>query len=325
MTAAGFLIDYDDAQLEFYPNENALRFPFPWSEQRIGYVDALAGNQTPLAELHVAVLTDRWVLPDATRRQTSLSFDAWLATRPRGPKLHGEVARLADCAGATLSLQKVSYEDYARSNLLMDHRPTEGARSLREMITQRGTLGSLAQSPLANPLGASLIAINQYDEIPLQVRAQTLAVRPGEICSTSSGTFELSDIPGDGGPLSACNLLRETAEEMGQGFATRLAAPEALGLAREFARGGQPELFLLSRGEFTRDDVFSSLHQANATGDGEVSDVIFLTLQRDGDHYDAKAAAESIAKLQTAHPIAAPLRCHLAFLFAALARRGALR
>jgi hypothetical protein len=137
----------------------------------------------------------------------------------------------------------------------------------------------------------------------------------------------MSDIPEPLCALGACHLLRELHEELGQAGPARDEAPHIVGLARELARGGQPELFVVVEGDFSRETAIASNAAARDGLGVETQSLTFLALKRRARVYDASSIEGALSDLEARFPrrVAAPLRAHIALWLRALDKRGLLR
>ncbi|PWR23875.1 hypothetical protein [Zavarzinia compransoris] len=311
-----FFIEDSEYLLRIYRDEICLPYPFVTSEQRLPYVLCFGDE---VGQARARLDRQAWLPSEEICRATAEAYVQWLGASGAVPEPLATNVRLSDIADdGTLILQPVRYEDYARTNLVMDW---PAGPSLRER--EKGRLAPLRESEFANPMGVSILAVNTLGEVPLQIRSQSIAVRPGMICSTASGGLDIGDIPSASSCMAEWRLMRELEEEMGTGLAGRLGAPQVLGLARELSRGGQPELFLVAEGDFSRDDVLRSIR---ATAMWETHDIIFLQFPRRNAGFDLSGAAQAMDAFDRAYGtrVAQPLRAHVSLWFRFLARSGLL-
>ncbi len=326
----GFIED-DRALLAFYSGEAGMPYPFPWSEPRIAYARIPGLHAFQTCELKLRRLAEDWRPSPAIIAHTAAAHARWLAKRASSVLFDGDNVRgagiLVEEAPPVILVQRNRYQDYSRTNLVIDARAVPGAASLRELLHPSGRLEPVGASELGNNLGVSLLVINQAGEIPLQIRSSRLAVRPGQLCASASGTMQMSDIPGWESRLLDCDLLREAREELGEELVATLSPPVLLGVARELARGGQAELFLLAEGRFDRALVGRS-NAAAADGRGtETAGMAFLQLPCTGGVYEVSTLEQVVSEMELTCTggVAGPLRAHLALLFRYFAERGALR
>lgn len=135
-----------------------------------------------------------------------------------------------------LDVRPADYDDVLRTHYSMDV-DWKGRSSLRQTLlrTTPGTLGPLRGSPLPNILGVDVLIFTPSGSLVLQRRSRSVAVRPGEICASSSGGARPDDV-GKPWPLAA---LRESREELGLDLSQ--ISPESLrfiGLTRDFPSHG---------------------------------------------------------------------------------------
>jgi 8-oxo-dGTP pyrophosphatase MutT (NUDIX family) len=135
-----------------------------------------------------------------------------------------------------LEVRPADYDDLLRTHYSLDV-DWKGRPSLRQTLlrTTPGTLGTLPGSPLPNILGVDVLIFTPSGSLVLQRRSRHVAVRPGEICASSSGGAKPDDV-GKRWPLAA---LRESREELGLDLSQ--IAPDSLrfiGLTRDFASHG---------------------------------------------------------------------------------------
>jgi len=150
----------------------------------------------------------------------------------------------------TLSLQKASYFDQCKSNLILDWVDgTEDRISLRLLLrgVYGGSLPDLNDRSMANTIGiASLIYYREGDEyIPYMVkRVQKVGVFPGGVHCTSSGVAKWPSNSTDDSfeNFFTTHMYSELEEEVGL---TKDDIEELvpIALCREFSRGGKPQIF----------------------------------------------------------------------------------
>lgn len=141
-----------------------------------------------------------------------------------------------EASRVVLDVRPADYDDLLRTHYSLDV-DWKGRPSLRQTLlrTAPGTLGPLEGSALPNILGVDVLIFTPSGSLVLQRRSRLVAVRPGEICASSSGGARPDDV-GKPWPLAA---LRESREELGLDLSQ--IAPESLrfiGLTRDFASHG---------------------------------------------------------------------------------------
>ena len=156
-----------------------------------------------------------------------------------------------------LVVQDVEYENYVRTNLVLDYDIDGRGTTIRKVIHKDRRLEPLASSPLANNLGINILIFTIDGQLIIQKRSNKVIVRPNEYCPSASGTISAADIPVQGGLLSEIPLMREAMEELG----CRIADNHdicLLGITRELIRGGEPELFFAARSSLSAAEVVSN-------------------------------------------------------------------
>ncbi|EGQ9098385.1 hypothetical protein QPB21_003775 [Vibrio alginolyticus] len=172
----------------------------------------------------------------------------------------------------SFSLQKASYFDQCKSNLILDwSSQDDDGISLRSL--QRGIYGGLLPNlndkTMANTVGiAALIYYREEDEyVPYMVkRVKKVGVFPGGIHCTSSGVAKW---PSDSADTSFENfftkhMYSELEEEVGL---TKNDISELIPMAvcREFARGGKPQVFYAGFTELSKSELIEKRIKAQAT------------------------------------------------------------
>jgi hypothetical protein len=159
---------------------------------------------------------------------------------------NGLNARLVDwdVISSSLVFQGCFYHDYCGTNLSLDVPLPEG-NSLREYSAVGGRLKPLRNSELANATGLNGLLFSNDGHLIIQKRADSVLVRPRELCSGFSGTVDKEDlikVMEKGGFLENLDILREMVEELGVSN-KEVIVRRFLGLTRELVRGGTPEMF----------------------------------------------------------------------------------
>lgn len=152
--------------------------------------------------------------------------------------------------------QPVYYFKGLGTNLSLDIVGKKG-RTLRELVHYSGQLDSLQDSIMANPIGINLLVISSDNQIILQHRQLNLAVRPGEACSSTSGTVDKDDAHYRAYHPILRAVYREMFEEIGleKHF---LGDIIFLGAVREFLRGGLPDFFFTAKAKLTEEEIINA-------------------------------------------------------------------
>jgi hypothetical protein len=269
-----------------------------------GHVLLLDGNGVDPARVAVRRLPGRFALPDAIARASAAGFEA--LRRGSGGRLHdGPVVRLCGVApggdGWSLAWQEAGYFDYARSNLMMDRR--EGEASLRDLVHADGALPEPGRSHLADAVGLALLLVTVDGLLVVQRRSRGVSVWPETWGPSAAGMATPEDFE-DAPTLAALWPLREAAEELGLDAGLLRATPvRFLGLTRELARGGAPEMLFAVRLPVDRQAVLRALEHAPDAA--EHSELLFLPLDdRDAllDRLGDEAAPSLLAGLALLRP-----------------------
>jgi hypothetical protein len=188
-----FFMEDDQKLLSFYYKERFLSYPFPTSSKQIPYVEFPGLYGVSAASLIVRELPEFWVPPLDIMQYTQPSFDSWKQAAAALKIYEGNNARCVGIDAVAIHVQRVRFEDYIRTNLILDHRV--GTRhTLRERLHSDGSLDFLETSKLAIIIGINIIIVNAAGDVPLLVRSHEVAVRPGQVCSSASGAFEIGDV-----------------------------------------------------------------------------------------------------------------------------------
>jgi hypothetical protein len=165
-------------------------------------------------------------------------------------------------------LRPAAYFDAVATNFSMDHKPAGHAESLREFVHKEHRLDLLSNSLLANHIGIVVMVETADGRLVAQCRSGDVANRPFSISASVSGALNWTDIwrgRGEQVGLSAliAGAFREQLEELG----SEPQRVRYLGLAREYLRGGKPELYFFARVGVSEAELVA-LHQ-KAEGRGE--------------------------------------------------------
>lgn len=177
----------------------------------------------------------------------------------------------------TINLQPAKYYDYLGTNLSLDHK--QYGTTLRELISRKQRhLEDLSESQLCNLFGINCLVITSDNLMPIQVRSHNVIVRPGEKCSSYSGTLDMNEenlllAMQDDRPLDHTLLLRrEGCEEIN--ITLRRQSLKILGITRELVRGGQPEIFCAAEVNISGEEI--RLDWPQASDARELTDLKFI-------------------------------------------------
>jgi len=207
-------------------------------------------KRLPLSKIKLVSLEQEFQIDPVIKAKTEEQFQQYLQViKSLNRVYHNEKnVRLVDidehADNATLSVQNVFYEDYLRTNLMLDHDYDSNGSTLRKRLHAQKPLESMKLSPLANTIGINILLFTVDGKLVIQKRSSEVLVRPEEYCPSVSGTLSSGDIPIPDMPLSAVPLMREAEEELGY-LEYDPTEIKLLGISRELIRGGQPELFLI--------------------------------------------------------------------------------
>lgn len=161
-----------------------------------------------------------------------------------------------------LTVQKATYHDQARSNLILDYvaLPDNPDTTLRQQLAQKygRRLPPLSEPRLANNVGVACLLF--YREagryVPYLVkRVGKVGVMPGGIHCTASGAAEW---PGSNGcsfdEYFTCDMFREIEEEIGL-KKSDIEDLRLVALCREFLRAGKPQLFFAGITSLSREEL----------------------------------------------------------------------
>lgn len=152
--------------------------------------------------------------------------------------------------------QPVYYFKAMGTNYSLDI-PGKKGRTLRDLAHYEGKLEPLERSVMANPIGVNLLIVSSDDQIIIQHRHMTLAVRPGEACSSMSGTVDKDDAL----YLGYHPILRAVFREMLEEIALEkedIGDVIFLGAVREFLRGGLADFFFAAKSNLTEEEIIDT-------------------------------------------------------------------
>ncbi|WP_207478677.1 NUDIX hydrolase [Arenibaculum pallidiluteum] len=240
-----------------YPAEPILDLPIPggsaWPTGHVVVVDGTTSDEA--GRIPLQRLPGRYALPSQLARATEPAFSAFKARYGQRALFDGRIVKLV-AREDRLAWQEAGYFDYVRSNLLLDE------TGLRDAVHAAGRLEPLGDSVLANGIGLNLQLLTADGRLVAQRRAAGMAVWPAVWGPGAAGMAEPVDLDG---VARLCDLRpwREINEELGVPEAALAGAPmRFLGLTRELARGGSPELHWAIRLPLDGAALFAGLGRA---------------------------------------------------------------
>ncbi len=156
-----------------------------------------------------------------------------------------------------MSVKTVYWPLYVRTNYCLNEILKDKEHTLREEVNPGGTLDDLDHSRLANVMGVNYLLFTQYGSMIMLKRAQNVSIRPGELCSASSGGASAPNSslkPGD--ELKDFPLWGEPGEEMTIHEEDMDGGMVFLGVTRELSRGGQAESFFYGKTRLSKVEVY---------------------------------------------------------------------
>lgn len=141
---------------------------------------------------------------------------------------------------------QVNYEQFVRSNLLLDANVPGKAETLRNFVHPEGKLSDVGRSKLADHLGIEMLVLTSDGTMVFQVRSRKVAYWKNQLCGGASGAIVPEDLRGFKSiSLAKILNLRELGEEIGlQSGDIDANSIKLLGIVRNLLRGGKPELLL---------------------------------------------------------------------------------
>lgn len=258
-------LNYDiDYLLATYSDETPIFGGIPYSQ----VVDLLSQeNQT----LGVSVKRNHFRLKRGAQREvwrviSDAGFEALTesgrVSRERNDKVVRLVAITSVDSVATLVVQKATYRDQARSNLILDYvaiadKPSVTLR--RELAKEYGRrLPPLSETRLANNVGIACQLFYREDGqyVPYLVkRVSKVGVMPGGVHCSASGAAAWSSETGLGFERCFTNdMYREIKEEIGL-TKSDIEDMRPVALCREFLRAGKPQIFFAGVTSLTREEL----------------------------------------------------------------------
>lgn len=208
-----------------------------------------------LSQITLKIRKDSFILDEKEKKLTDIFFNKWKKyLRKYAHCSNGKNCRLTNIKGTKFELQYVRYENYVRTNLILDARKKKEDKTLRERVHSNGRLEELSDSKLANNLGINFLLFTEDGFLVLQKRSTEVAFRCGEICPSSSGTVDDNDFIQTESTLGEMPILRETCEELGVDKDKKNYKKLVfLGITRELVRGGEPEMFFFAETKYSKE------------------------------------------------------------------------
>lgn len=125
-----------------------------------------------------------------------------------------------------------------------------------DLLAEEGVIRDLAESPLSNHLGVSVLAITADDRMVILDQAEQAAHYPALLMPSGSGAVSPQDVePGDTlVTLAERAMRREIREECGLPGEV-IGRVRLTGFARQLDRGGKPELYGVAFLDHTFDEL----------------------------------------------------------------------
>jgi len=170
-------------------------------------------------------------------------------------------------------LQSLDYDDVLATHYQMDfHR--KRSQSIREFLLEkdpRHSIGGWEGKGLSLPniLGINILIFTSSGRLLLQKRSSHVAVRPGEICASGSGSVNREDVISD----RLANVIREAHEELAlDPDKIRAGSIRFLGLTRDLVSHGVVDCHFCAITEEATADILRKRKQAEDKK--EISDVL---------------------------------------------------
>lgn len=252
--------------LAYYHRQAFLQIHFKGKSHGLPFIVEVPGNaEIALANISFVSDESEFSLDPELQARTDVAFRQYRQyLRWRRRRWHnGRLLRLRSIDGSVdnsvvLRTGVTSYEDVCRTHMCLDVRESKHASTLREFLHPNGALCSLPTSRMANALGVNFLLFTADEKLIVSRRSNSVAVSPGLIGPSVGGDFEAIDTTSDG-RLVMSRLLREPFEEIG-------LRPDKLvdgslvflGLTRELARGGKPDVYFRARTTMSENELRGS-------------------------------------------------------------------
>jgi hypothetical protein len=163
----------------------------------------------------------------------------------------GELARLKSISknnrGITLYLQPVRYNTVCKTHMCLDAPISSQSDTLRYRAHRANGLEDLAKSRLANALGVNTLLFTADGELIIQKRSKSVVISHSQLAPPSSGDFEADDFRPNPSDFESVPIFRESKEEVHiHREDLQIDSVKFLGITRELARGGKPEMFFMA-------------------------------------------------------------------------------
>lgn len=171
-----------------------------------------------------------------------------------------------------LRLQSLDYDDVLATHYQMDFR-RKRTKSLREYLLElapRYSIGGWKGKGLSLPniLGINVLIFTSSGRLLLQKRSSHVAVRPGQICASGSGSVNREDVVAD----CLANVTREAHEELAlDPNKIRAGSTRFLGLTRDLVSHGVVDCHYCAITEEASTDILGKWKHAEDKK--EISDV----------------------------------------------------
>lgn len=143
------------------------------------------------------------------------------------------------------------YKQYVYTNLVLDYLEKGSKQTLRQIIHSDGELEPMSESKLANNLGINGLVFTADNKLIIQKRSNKVAFRANQYVPSFSGTLTALDLS----QKYFFNVIfREAKEEIGIEV-ENITEMHLLGITRELIRGGEPEVFVFIKTNYTKNEL----------------------------------------------------------------------
>lgn len=211
---------------------------------------------------HTEFIEDPFMLDNELEAASKKHFSTYkLLLRIHGKTyFDGELARLKSISESNnrykLTLQPVRYNAVCKTHMCLDAPISHSQDTIRYRVHGNDGLKPLSESRLANALGINILLFTADGDLIMQRRSKKVAVFHGLLGPPSSGDFEADDFRNARTTIRDVPILRESKEELHiHHDDIEQDSVLFLGLTRELARGGKPELFFSARTHLDSQEV----------------------------------------------------------------------